>query len=100
MVIRFTPVEAGSWDFRVSSNVAAFEGKVGQFTATESESPGFVRVANVHHFATTAGLGNTPHLWMGDTLMRLAITEDANFRKFIDTRAAQQFTHLPGNVLR
>ena len=99
MVIRFTPVEAGSWDFRVSSNIAAFEGKTGQFSATESESPGFVRVANVHHFATTAGLGNTPHLWMGDTLMRLAAVDDAAFRKFIDARAAQKFTHIRGNAL-
>src|SRR5437660_1369964 len=87
MVIRFTPVEAGSWDFRVSSNIAAFEGKMGQFSATESESPGFLRVANVHHFATTAGAGNTPHLWMGDTLMRLPAADDATFRNFIDTRA-------------
>ncbi len=99
MVIRFTPVEAGAWDYRVTSNIAAFEGKMGQFTATESESPGFVRFANVHHFATTAGLGNTPHLWMGDTLMRLAVTEDTAFRKLIDTRAAQKFTHIRGNAL-
>jgi hypothetical protein len=99
MVIRFTPVEAGSWDFRVSSNIAGFEGKTGQFAATESESPGFVRVANVHHFATTAGLGNTPHLWMGDTLLRLAAVDDATFRKFIDARAAQKFTHIRGNAL-
>src|SRR5437773_1207600 len=99
MVIRFTPVEAGSWDFRVTSNIAAFEGKMGQFSATESESPGFLRVANVHHFATTAGAGNTPHLWMGDTLMRLAAVDDAAFRKFIDTRAAQKFTHVRGNAL-
>src|SRR5260370_23247828 len=99
MVIRFTPVEAGSWDFRVSSNIAAFEGKTGQFSATESESPGFVRVANMHHFATTAGLGNTPHLWMGDTLLRLAAVDDAAFRKFIDARDAQKFTHISGNAL-
>src|SRR5258708_16693453 len=71
MVIRFTPVEAGSWDFRVSSNIAAFEGKTGQFSATESESPGFVPVPNMHHFATTAGLGTTPHLWMVVPLLPL-----------------------------
>src|SRR5215467_13122584 len=99
MVIRFTPTEAGSWDFRVTSNIAAFEGKMGQFTATESESPGFVRVANVHHFATTAGAGNTPHLWMGDTLTRLQAMDDETFRKLIDTRAAQKFTHIRGNAL-
>src|SRR5258708_27847769 len=53
----------------------------------------------MHHYAPTAGIGNTPHLWMGDTLMRLAITEDANFRKLIDARAAQKFTHIRGNAL-
>src|SRR5258708_29593726 len=72
MVIRFTPVEAGAWDYRVTSNIAAFEGKIGQFTSTESESPGFVRAANIHHFPTSAGLRNTPHLFLGDTLMLLA----------------------------
>ncbi len=99
MVIRFTPTEAGNWDYRVSSNIAGFEGKVGQFSATESESPGFVRVANVHHFAYTAGNGNTPHLWMGDTLMRLAMEDDAAFRRLVDARAAQKFTHIRGNAL-
>src|SRR6266852_562816 len=79
MVIRFTPTEAGDWDFRVTSNIASFNGKVGQFSATASDAPGFVRAANVHHFAYTAGDGNTPHLWMGDTLMRLAMTDDAAF---------------------
>src|SRR5690349_12163314 len=48
MVIRFTPTEPGAWDFRVTSNLESFNGKTGQFSATESEAPGFVRVANVH----------------------------------------------------
>ncbi len=55
MVIRFAPTEPGGWDFRVTSNLESLNGKVGQFSATESEAPGFVRVANVHHFAYTAG---------------------------------------------
>ena len=99
MVIRFTPTEAGDWDFRVTSNLDSFNGKMGQFSATASDAPGFVRVANVHHFAYTAGDGNTPHLWMGDTLMRLALTDDATFRQLIDARASQKFTHIRANAL-
>jgi hypothetical protein len=99
MVIRFTPTEAGGWDFRVTSNIQSFNGKTGQFSATESESPGFVRVANVHHFAYTAGDGNTPHLWMGDTLMRLALADDTAFRTLVDARASQKFTHIRASAL-
>jgi hypothetical protein len=99
MVIRFAPTEAGDWDFRITSNIESFNGKTGQFPATDSASPGFVRVANVHHFAYTGGDGNRPHLWMGDTLMRLAQTSDAAFRQFVDARASQKFTHIRANVL-
>ncbi|HKW97508.1 MAG TPA: DUF5060 domain-containing protein [Bryobacteraceae bacterium] len=96
MVIRFSPTEAGAWDFRVTSNIVSFNGKTGQFTATESDAPGFVRVANVHHFAYTAGDGNKPHLWMGDTMLRLGVVDDAAFQRFVDARAGQKFTHIRG----
>src|SRR5579863_379276 len=99
MVIRFAPTEAGGWDFRVSSNLESWNGKTGQFSAIDSDSPGFVRVANVHHFAYTAGDRNKPHLWMGDTMARLELAEEAAFQKFVDTRAAQKFTHIRGVAL-
>ena len=99
MVIHFAPTEAGDWDFRVTSNLEGFNGKTGQFSAIESDSAGFVRTANVHHFAYTGGTGNTPHLWMGDTLMRLAETDNTAFGQFVAARAAQKFTHIRGNVL-
>jgi hypothetical protein len=99
MVIRFAPTEAGPWDFRVTSNLDTFNGKIGQFTATESEAPGFIRVANVHHFAYTAGDGNTPHLWMGDTLLRAGFMDDAAFRQVVDARASQKFTHIRVSAL-
>jgi hypothetical protein len=99
MVIRFAPTEAGGWDFRVTSNIESWNGKTGQFSATESEAPGFVRVANVHHFAYTAGDGNNPHLWMGDTLMRLALVEDEAYRQFVDARASQKFTHIRASAM-
>ena len=94
MVIRFTPTEPGGWDFRLTSNLEGFNGKIGQFTTTESEAPGFIRTANMHHFAYTGGDGNTPHLWMGDTLMRAAFMDDGAFRQFVDARASQKFTHI------
>src|ERR1043165_9837565 len=50
MVIRFAPTEAGDWDYRVTSNVKDFDGKIGSFTAAASSSKGFIRAANVHHW--------------------------------------------------
>src|SRR5215467_12451608 len=55
MVIRFAPSEAGQWDYRLSGNIKQFDGQQGSFTAAASEAPGFVRPANVHHWAYTEG---------------------------------------------
>jgi hypothetical protein len=67
MVIRFSPTEPGDWDYRVSSNIQRFEGMTGKFTGTPVDKPelGFIRTANVHHFAYTDANKNVPHLWMG-----------------------------------
>src|SRR5271169_1801606 len=50
-MIRFSPTEAGDWTYRITSSLSRLDGKELRFTASESDSPGFVRVANVHHFA-------------------------------------------------
>lgn len=97
MVVRFTPIDAGAWDYRVSSNVARFEGVMGKFAATDSGSPGFIRPANVHHWATTET--NQPHLWMGDTNYRFATMDRTLFEYFVSKRAEQKFNHLRGLVL-
>jgi len=97
MVIRFAPTEPGDWDYLVSSNIAAWEGKTGTFTAAASEAPGFVRAANVHHWAYTER--NLPHLWMGATEMGFASMDEAQFRAVVDARAAEKFNHLRGLVL-
>ncbi len=94
MVIRFAPTEPGAWDYRITSNLETYNGKIGQFNATESEAPGFIRSANMHHFAYTGADGNTPHLWMGDTLMRAAFVDETAFHQFVDARASQKFTHI------
>ncbi|MGA2272345.1 MAG: DUF5060 domain-containing protein [Bryobacteraceae bacterium] len=97
MVLRFSPTEAGHWEYRLTSNVAEWDGLTGAFTAAASDAPGFLRVANVHHWATTAA--KQPHLWMGASEMRFAWLDDADFRAVVDARVAQKFNHLRGLVL-
>src|SRR5271170_8506578 len=52
MIVRFSPTEAGQWIYKATSNVASFDGRQGMFSAAASDAPGFVTVANVHHWAT------------------------------------------------
>jgi hypothetical protein len=96
MVIRVAPTEGGQWAFRLTSNVAALEGLTGAFTASDSDAPGFVKAANVHHWQYTER--QKPHLWMGATELRFAFLDDAAFRAVADARAAQKFNHLRGWV--
>jgi hypothetical protein len=97
LVIRFTPVEAGDWTYRLTSNLASINGKNGAFTAAASEDPGFIRPRNVHHFSYTEG--DRPHLWMGDTLYRFAFLEDSVFKQVVDARAEQKFNHIRGVII-
>ncbi|MCS6951796.1 MAG: DUF4038 domain-containing protein [Bryobacteraceae bacterium] len=97
MVIRFAPTEAGTWDFRVSSNVRRWDRSTGQIQATASNSPGFVRPRNVHHWGYSDS--NDPHLWMGDTCYRFAFVPEEIFEKLITVRAAQKFNHIRGLVI-
>jgi hypothetical protein len=102
MVIRFAPTEAGEWAYRLSSNVAGWDGKSGTLTAAASDAPGFIRTANVHHWAYTEPNSNgiqRPHLWMGATELRFGSMDDAAFRAVADARAAQKFNHVRGLVL-
>src|SRR5215469_3673528 len=72
LVIRFAPTEAGTWNYRITSNIGSWDGKTGTFTAVPSDAPGFIRAANVHHWAFTERDANgldRPHLWMGATEM-------------------------------
>ncbi len=99
MVIRFAPTEPGAWIFRITSNIARFEGQEGQFTATNSSFPGWLQPASVHHWAFVQENTKTPHLWMGDTLCTFPYIGRQVFEKIVETRAAQKFTHLRGVVL-
>lgn len=97
MVIRFSPTDPGTWDFRLTSNLPRFNGKEGHFEATASEHPGFVRVLNVRHFAYEEI--RKPHLWMGDTLMEMGSMDRAAFDAAVEERAKEKFNHLRGYLL-
>jgi hypothetical protein len=101
MVVRFSPTEEGDWDYHVTSNVAAWNDKTGSFTAAASDSPGFIRAANLHHWAYTQRGANgldQPHLWMGATELRFPFLDEAQFHAVADARAAQKFNHLRGLI--
>ncbi len=91
LVIRFSPTEAGTWDYRLTSSIARFDGKLGQINATESDAPGFVKVANVHHFQTE---NTKPHLWMASSVPNFTTMPRGELEALIAARAKQQFTHL------
>jgi Protein of unknown function (DUF4038)/Domain of unknown function (DUF5060) len=97
MVVRFAPTGEGQWDFRITSNIARFDGKQGQVMATASDHPGFIRPANGHHWMTVAD--KQPHLWMGDTRYDFAWMQPKDFETWLDTRAAQKFTHVRGYAI-
>jgi hypothetical protein len=101
MVIRFSPTEAGDWDYRVSSNLQRFEGGTGKFAASavENAALGFIRTANLHHFAYTDDNKNVPHLWVGSTEERFAFLDPAAFQQMVEERAKQKFNHIRGAVL-
>lgn len=96
-IIRFAPTDAGDWDLRTTSNVPAFDGKVGRITVGESEDLGFIRPDNVHHWSYTRT--RKPHLWMGDTCYRLAWLDEALVRQIAAKRAEQKFNHMRALVM-
>jgi hypothetical protein len=97
MIIRFAPVDPGQWEFRVTSNIAAFDGKIAQFEASASDTPGFIMPRNVHHWSHTEN--NVPHLWMGDTNNGFATMDRSAFEAMVNKRAEQKFNHLRGFVV-
>jgi hypothetical protein len=92
LVLRFTPNEAGPWEWRLTSDFARFQNQTGKVEAAESEALGFIEPANVHHWRYTERL--KPHLWMGETLPRFAYLDRKLFESIIDARANQKFNHV------
>jgi hypothetical protein len=96
MIVRFTPTEPGQWIYKVSGNVSAFDGQQGTFNAAPSDSPGFVNVANVHHWATD---NKQPHLWMGYIADRFSFVGAAEFDQQLNAAAENKFNHFRGSIL-
>ncbi len=101
MVIRFAPMAAGHWDFRISSNLKRFDGQLGSFSVSASDSKGFVRTANFHHFSYTEhGVRPIPHLWMGDTSYRFAVMDRGLFEQMVDEARRAGVQPYPRTCLR
>jgi len=92
--IRYTPTEAGEYTFRLTSDNASLSGKEGHFTALPNDKPGWLRAANVHHFAAVEGNALTPYLWMGGVVAGFPQMDLARWKALVDSRAAQRFNHL------
>jgi len=91
-VLRFAPTEPGEWAYRLTSNIKRLDGQLGKATATPSDSPGFVKVANVHHFAYEGT--NKQHLWMAAAIEDFTKIPRADFDRLVEQRVAEKFTHL------
>jgi hypothetical protein len=97
-VLRFAPTEPGEWDYKLTSNLRRLDGQLGKITATTSDSPGFVRVANVHHFANEGT--NKQHLWMATAIDDFAKIPRADFDRTVEQRVAEKFTHLRVSIAK
>jgi hypothetical protein len=91
LIIRFAPTDAGNWVYRLTSNLPRLDGQAGTVTASESDSPGFVRVANVHHFVTE---NLKQHLWMSSAIDHFVEMPRADFDKLVEQRSQEKFNHL------
>ena len=96
MILRFTPTEAGQWNYRFKGNLAAVDGKAGTFNAGTSDAPGFIQPANVHHWWTD---NKKPHLWMGYIDDRFPFASSQEFDQALDEAAQNKFTHFRGSIL-
>lgn len=95
--IRFSPDHEGRWDFRIISNIKSLDRQVGSFEAVAAETPGFIEVFNKRYFKYP--LSNTPHYWLGDSLLGLGTMPWDTFREIADRRAEQGFTHVRASLL-
>jgi hypothetical protein len=91
-VLRFAPTEPGDWDYRLTSSIKRLDGQLGKATATATDSPGFVKIANVHHFATEGN--NKQHLWMAAAIDDFTRMSRADFDSAVTQKLGEKFTHL------
>lgn len=91
---RFSPTEPGTWTYRISSTLRQLDGKESTFNAAQSNSPGFVSVANLRHWRTT---NKQPHLWLSAELAPLLPTAQTD--SWLDARKHDGFTHIRSTLL-
>ncbi len=92
LLIRFSPTESGTWTYKLSSSSPRFDGLELSFIAIDSDSPGFILTANLHHFKYE-GTGKQ-HLWMAAAIDRFTEMPRADFDALVARRASEKFTHL------
>ncbi len=96
LVLRFTPTEAGQWTYKFTSNVKSLDAKQGTFNAADSDSPGYVHAANVHHWWTE---NKQPHLWMGTIADRLGFMTPDELSRLIAVIAVEKYNHARVSIL-
>lgn len=87
--VRFTPTEVGEWQYRVLATTlkGTKRSETGTFSATESDSPGFVRVdpRNSHYFVFDDG---TPYVPVGENIGWSTGDPIADYGTWLDSLAA------------
>ena len=96
-VLRFSPDFEGRWDFRLISNIQALDKLTGSFQAVAARTPGFIEVFNLRYFKYP--LTNTPHYWLGASMLGLGTVPWEAFQAVAGERAEQGFTHMRALVL-
>jgi len=91
-VLRFSPDYEGRWDYRLISNIGSLDKRTGSFEALPADTPGFIEVFNTRYFRYP--LTNSPHFWLGDSLLGLAAMAWDAFEATANRRAEQGFTHI------
>lgn len=91
-VLRFSPDFEGRWDYRLISNIGGLDRQTGSFEALPAQTPGFIEVFNTRYFKYP--LTNTPHFWLGDSLLGLAAIPWPEFEATAERRSEQGFTHV------
>jgi hypothetical protein len=93
--VRFSPTEAGSWNYHVLSSIKRYDDQEGSFSVADSGLPGMVSVANLRHWRTT---NKKPHLWLAAEASFLQVPP-AEFEAWLDARKHDGFTHIRGVLL-
>jgi hypothetical protein len=93
--VRFSPTEAGTWTYHISSSIKRYDDQESTFAVAESNNAGMVNVANVRHWRTT---NKQPHLWLAVSVPFLAV-DVQTLEPWLEARKHDGFTHVRGPLL-